>query len=409
VLHGEELKPWTLAAALELNLLSEEALQALCSKHPRESWKWTLHLWKVNGRLPREKDLRLLIHCIQPDAQEQKEFSGYLIRSWPEKVGFQVLEEMNRCLQAAEILGVPGIFQDRKESVFQALQACWVREGWKPGGFTSMPDRADHGSDPKQAYYAVELMRRFGVPEDIDIARVRAYLQSETLKHFLLESELPPYDILPSLALSNLEESLPLRPRTFLEILISERLLLASLLLVALCVYATWKAPKPVASIPAWRPYTNVARLVRSLQAAYLIIFLGALAFLGLALGNRVELPPETPFPQTFLLIAVMLTIGGLALSFLLPGKLLRQAKSSDAGNLRTILKSYETSKMFCLALCGGAASIWVYLFQFHSPWYLGGTAICLGAMFMRFPRIVEIETMLGKRAAEIDRELSER
>ncbi len=113
--------------------------------------------------------------------------------------------------------------------------------------------------------HAVELMEIYGVPSDLDLKLVRSYLRHQAVRkvtdwHFMAAATLQRLDRLqglsgkqqPTLAeagepekkVPSLQGSQVATRPTWLEILYYERTLLAAVVLVGLCIYATVSAPR---------------------------------------------------------------------------------------------------------------------------------------------------------------------
>ena len=86
-------------------------------------------------------------------------------------------------------------------------------------------------------------MGRAGVPEGIEPRWIRGYLQNEARAGPWFLKSGPTSDAMSRAALLRLERELGLPDRGWLESLLAERLLIATLLLVALCVMAIRLAP----------------------------------------------------------------------------------------------------------------------------------------------------------------------
>ncbi|MDZ4819571.1 MAG: hypothetical protein SGJ20_11415 [Planctomycetota bacterium] len=104
------------------------------------------------------------------------------------------------------------------------------------GGFCYGP-RESVGSARPTAY-AIELMQIYGVPEGLDLNWVRSFLKPTwTLR--------PPEKYVLAVTLDRFNKLPGVAPPTWREILYYERTLLAAIVLIGLCIYATLLSPKP--------------------------------------------------------------------------------------------------------------------------------------------------------------------
>ncbi|MCA9006976.1 MAG: hypothetical protein KDA70_16990, partial [Planctomycetaceae bacterium] len=103
------------------------------------------------------------------------------------------------------------------------------------GGFEQYQDSS---ASLETTSHAVELMQIFGVPENLDLNEVRSFLRPLYFR--------PSDDKWTAAVTLRRLNSLPgvMQP-TWLEWMYYERSLLTAILLVALCLYATWSSPPP--------------------------------------------------------------------------------------------------------------------------------------------------------------------
>lgn len=98
-------------------------------------------------------------------------------------------------------------------------------------------------------YYAVQLMERFGVPTGIDLVAVHRYLQTKAMRGLFSGPDLE--NAVACLALADLErlpewQPIAAKRRTLPAILVRYRAMVTALLLVALCIIVTLRAPRVV-------------------------------------------------------------------------------------------------------------------------------------------------------------------
>jgi hypothetical protein len=180
---------------------------------------------------------------------EQREFLARRIdASWPAPGSFDPLRQALLCVRLLEHLGLTERLATRAADVRALLVSHWVHERRGPfdvaGGFTSDPRQLWTSLDGPSAD-AVELMLRFGVPDEIDLRLVRGYLRCESRAFPLVGERLAVLRAPARASLLRVEECLPLAPRSALEHVLGERMLIAALLLVSLCLLAIRSAPRP--------------------------------------------------------------------------------------------------------------------------------------------------------------------
>lgn len=150
----------------------------------------------------------------------------------------------------------------------------------------------------------------------------------------------------------------------------------------------------------------NLAMRIRSIQIVYVAmaiapVLLGIAALLGTpdGIAGR-NADTERVMTIAFAAMTVML----LGLSFFPPGRI---HAGPQGQSLVTRLLAYQRTKILTAALCEVPTFMWaVLLYLSGNIWYALPMALCLTAMLTRFPTVMEVEALIGKRAQEIDREL---
>lgn len=176
----------------------------------------------------------------------------------PEEGLFGRLEDLRDQIELLDLLGATELADERGLAVAEALRRHWCGsyDGAGFGGFTFSPELARQRagrwqdrlttSDIGPTLAGLELMVRFGVPEGIDLERVRVALARPVASAFGLFDVGPPrWDLQQELARVLLRERFPEHPGGLLGLLIRNRILLGTLLLIALCLVATARAPRP--------------------------------------------------------------------------------------------------------------------------------------------------------------------
>ena len=150
-----------------------------------------------------------------------------------------VLETALRVTQLLEVIDRPIDRDKYRKQVHQWLCEFHSKKtrGYQiAGGFQQYRGLS---SSLQATSHAIELMKIYGIPEDLDLNWVRSYLRPllcrDSSEKWIAAVTLDRLNRLPGVTVP-----------TWLEILYHERSLIAAMLLVALCVYATLSSPKPV-------------------------------------------------------------------------------------------------------------------------------------------------------------------
>jgi len=243
---NEVLYPELLTAAARMGILAPESWPVLAKVEEEGLTK----LLKNDGPLPRDSELlvHVLLRTRELTPSEHEHLLSRVEESWPSPGDFDALEEAARCTRLFDLLGQHDRAVPKREAVRELLMHHWVphaRRFHGAGGFGRGVD-ASHSSEDA-TWSAVELMARYGAPEHIDLRLVRGYLRAECRPASLLLD--PPLELggLARCALLRLVREIGIPPRSWIEHLVAERLFIATLLLVALCLWA-------IARVPATEP-----------------------------------------------------------------------------------------------------------------------------------------------------------
>lgn len=211
---------------------------------------------------------------VQRSHIEQRLLSG-----WPTQIApiaensseVEVLRDMARRVELLDYLGRPISEETYRSSVHDALRAHWLGlQQQRPfaapfvagasmlvGSAKGMAaNRASDHAYVEPTCDAVQLMQRFGIPEDIDLERVVVFLRhaaTPSAIEILAPKSIPildtqPYRYRAGAALDSLLHSGLLDPRSkqnarLSALLLGERVWLGTILLVALCLFAILRAP----------------------------------------------------------------------------------------------------------------------------------------------------------------------
>lgn len=248
---GEVPHPTVWCTAEELGWVDEELWRRLAAE-PLQAHRLA-RLLEADGPLllsPNDEYLFALLLATRPlsDA-ERAHLVARVEASWPAPGTHAPLAAALFCVRVFDRLGASERVEARRADVHALLEAHRVDGSrYAPfqqfGGFT--PDPTSFPTSFEEATLdAVELMQRLGVPEGVDLRKVRGYLRSSA-RAFPLVFEMYPHVHLDARAgLLLLTEGIGLPERSLLARLLGERLLLASLLIVALCAWAVRLTPAP--------------------------------------------------------------------------------------------------------------------------------------------------------------------
>jgi len=197
-------------------------------------------------------------------SQDERDHLGRRLElGWPHEPVLQRLETMAALCTLAAALERPLPVRDLRDSVHAALLEHWrgerADEPREAGFATELADVEREIADihlVNATLAAVELIERFGLPPGIELKRLEAFLQRVATPS-LIEALSPrgfeaisvqPYRYVAAVALRKLhattEWSEHDREPNLLAALISERVLVASLLLVVLCIFATLRVAR---------------------------------------------------------------------------------------------------------------------------------------------------------------------
>ena len=153
-----------------------------------------------------------------------------------------VLETALRVTQLLEVIDRPINRNQYRQQVHAWLRKFHTTEPYfsgATGGFVQY-----QGSTPSllATSHAVELMQIYGIPEGLDLNWIRSFLHPR----FLQTSH---NKWIAAVTLDRLNQLSGAKPPSLLEWLYYERSLIASILLVGLCIYATLSAPLPAREV----------------------------------------------------------------------------------------------------------------------------------------------------------------
>jgi hypothetical protein len=243
---GVDCHPEVWSSALQMDLI-DAAHRARLAQHPYEQTKLS-DLRTRSGALRYIRFEAYLVGLLREeldgDPALRRHIADRIEASWPEPDAYGPLEDALLCVRALDAIGATTRADALREPTQALLVSHWVSSGaWffsKAGGFTSDPVKFRTSFDD-QTWFAVQLMERFGVPPEIDLRLLRGHLRTESRVMFFDTAF--SLNAMSRASLRVLEDKIGMPPRSPLQRVLDERLLIASLLLVGLCLLAIRLAP----------------------------------------------------------------------------------------------------------------------------------------------------------------------
>ncbi|HTF88070.1 MAG TPA: hypothetical protein VK843_06640, partial [Planctomycetota bacterium] len=237
--------PTRLDRALQMGLIDREH-RALLAGRPEHHTELQ-ELRSGSGPLTNIRSGAFLIGLIHEEIANEPSLRARIAdrieAGWPQVGGYGSLEDAWLCVRSLDAIGENRRAELLRDSAYEILRSHWVSRGtWpfpKPGGFTSNPDTKRSSKD--DTWFAVQLMQRLGAPPQIDLRLLRGYLRTESrVMFFDYDSE---FEAQSRASLRLLEDQIGMPARNPIQRVLDERLLVASLLLVGLCILAIRLAP----------------------------------------------------------------------------------------------------------------------------------------------------------------------
>ncbi len=245
---GDSPSPFILAAAADMGLLRPGEVLAI-----------------DNGRFRRvllERDrpitsfvqyaaaLQDLLATGALDDAQRDRLADRLVATWfhSREVERENLDALCQIIRSLERMGRVGRVEELRDDALAFLSDAWIAPGDTPdqkdvGGFQERYRKLDFCSDDDEAS-AIWLMDRLGVPPGVDLALLQRHLRREALRNGLWSS-LEVRHVRPAATLARFEAAFGERipPPTFADRVLGWRLLIGTLLLVAMCLQTTLRAP----------------------------------------------------------------------------------------------------------------------------------------------------------------------
>lgn len=248
--RGEECHPVVWTAATRMELIDTEHWRTLAARE-MEAYKLD-RLLASDGKLHMQKydayELDMLLATRELTAEQRERLAARIEATWPKLEDERALDKAALCVRLFEALDRSDAIERHRDDVSALLRRHWVsarraRVFARIGGFTSDPDKFRTSFD-NATWLAIDLIARVGTPPEIDLRVVRGYLRAESaVDGLLLRETWPDVQAVERAALFRLERQIGLSPRSWLAALLGERVLIGTLLIVALCLIAIRNAP----------------------------------------------------------------------------------------------------------------------------------------------------------------------
>jgi len=253
--EGVDAHPGVWTAASQAGLMTSERWDTLAQRIDQKRkldivLKATGPLWMPAYD---EYEVAMLVATRAITHEQRETLASRIEAAWPELGSHDPLANVLLIVRLLDHLGLADRVDARRAEVHALLAQHWTGNlptdlFQRAGGFTANPAKwktSHNGS----THAAVVLMARFGVPEGIDLRLLRAFLRVESAAPWLGIPENAYLKGVARATLLRLEREVGIPPRSWLEAVAGERMLIACVLLVLLCVLAIRSAPRVAASM----------------------------------------------------------------------------------------------------------------------------------------------------------------
>lgn len=247
---GARPHPVVLTAAVNCGMLSREDLCRLAEEPVTRA---TFAQWKRAQATQGWSDsddylFPLLLAVDPPDAQARDAWLRRVEANWPASDAPRALEAADRCVRAWTWLQATDRIEAHRASLAEILTRHWIGEPTSTphatlGGFSPDPDHLAT-SLADATHRGVRLLAWSAVPPGIDVDELRAHLLRESQAPLSWFRDVPiEWRALERAALAELEATVDRAPAGVLATIVRERLLLGSLALLCLCLFAIASSP----------------------------------------------------------------------------------------------------------------------------------------------------------------------
>ncbi len=181
-----------------------------------------------------------LVMARDPSEQQLAALAERLMASWPSNSETTPLTRCRLVAAGLDAIGRSDLADSQRQLVHAALVRTQQRSGMSSGGFSE-----SHGFlRPTCNDIAMALMMRFGVPAGLDLHALRTHLENNSLVPRSKMALLRDRAYASYAHLLQLDAQIGTLPdRTFLRVLVDERMLWAMIAMVLLCIYTVRITP----------------------------------------------------------------------------------------------------------------------------------------------------------------------
>lgn len=180
-----------------------------------------------------------------PTAEQRAALADRIEATWPAADRHDPLEQVVMVVALLDELGLRERADVLRPAVHDLLRDLWIDEDAELfanlGGFTADPKKF-RMSFVSATANAVSLMDRFGAPDGIDLRRVRGNLRRESRAFPIVFEFAPRLKLEARAALLRLEKGIGVPQRSWFEVVLGERMTIAALLTVLVCMFAIRRA-----------------------------------------------------------------------------------------------------------------------------------------------------------------------
>lgn len=175
--------------------------------------------------------------------EDRDHLQGRLLATWDALVERPSLEDALYVTRLLEVISRPMDLEQSRAQVHDWLRQFHCKNVGRfqlAGGFKPYPSEKIRAGNLRTTWCAIELMKVYGIPDDFDMNWVRSFVKPFSMNRFGDERYVA------AVTRDNMQRLSGIYQPTWLEYVVVERSMLAAILLVGLCIYATLSSPVPV-------------------------------------------------------------------------------------------------------------------------------------------------------------------
>jgi hypothetical protein len=244
-ISGEQ-NPWVLASAFRVGIVETDQIKRLAGLEKERRFLIPEQPWRQPDRLSSLDQQVWVIHALEQSGQlspQDRDFLEQRLLATLDELADETYDVLKTALRATQLLEVIDRPIDRdqyRRRVHEWLCEFHTKKTYLfqiSGGFE---DYKGLPSTLCATSHAIELMKIYGIPDGLDLNWVRSYLRPHCFRGLSNNKWIA------AVTLDRLNRLPGVTQPTWLEIMYYERSLIAAMVLVALCFYATLSSPMPV-------------------------------------------------------------------------------------------------------------------------------------------------------------------